>query len=209
MVARLLLSLVFDVCESEEDAEGLRALKKVMVPYFLSKSPDRMMSKYAAFTLIDLVVELSSSERTRKRLDLYVATNPSGTMGGGLFKDKFEEHCVRNVKRKLRNTHGGIDDIKLEKEIGGMSVTLDLIEHNKRSLLRGSLGKQHSKDMIGTEVRSQLEENTFAQNPFSRNRATQIEFFDKSRGGPFAGLKEENLVKFIDRKMKEFNRKSR
>ena len=97
MVARLLLSLVFDVCESEEDAEGLRALKRVMIPYFLSKSPDRMMSKYAAFTLIDLVVELSASERTRKRLDLYVATNPSGTMGGGLFKDKFEEHCVRRT----------------------------------------------------------------------------------------------------------------
>ena len=65
MVARFLISLVFDVCESEEDAEGIRVLKRVMVPYFLSKSPDRMVSKYASFTLIDLVVELSSSGRTR------------------------------------------------------------------------------------------------------------------------------------------------
>ena len=94
MVARFLISLVFDVCESEEDAEGIRVLKRVMVPYFLSKSPDRMLSKYASFALIDLVVEMSSSERTRKRMELYVCINPSGTLGGGLFRDKFEEHCV-------------------------------------------------------------------------------------------------------------------
>ena len=95
MVARLLISLVFDICESEEDAEGLRALRRVMVPYFLAKSPGKMVSKYASFTMIDLVVELSASERTRQRMDLYVTINPSGTVGGGLFRDKFEEHCVR------------------------------------------------------------------------------------------------------------------
>ena len=82
---RLLLSLVFDVCEMEEDAEGLRALRRVMVSYFLARSPNKMMSKYASFTLIDLVVELSASERTRKRMDLFVCINPSGTLGGGLF----------------------------------------------------------------------------------------------------------------------------
>ena len=208
MVARLLLSLVFDVCEMEEDAEGLRALRRVMIPYFLARSPDNMLSKYASFTMIDLVVELSSSERTRRRMDLHVCINPSGTLGGGLFRDKYEEHCVRAVKGKLRSTHGGIDDIKLEKEIGGMTVISEVIQHNRRSMLRGHYGKQHSQDMIGSDIRSQLEESVSKHNPFSRNR-DRGDFFDKSRGGAFAGLKEENLVKFIENKKMEFKRKSR
>ena len=81
MVSRLLLSLAFDCCESEGDAEGLRALRRVMVCYFLANKPNRLDSKYASFTLIDLVVELSESERTRKRMDLYVVINPSGSRG--------------------------------------------------------------------------------------------------------------------------------
>ena len=133
MVARLLLSLVFDVCEEEEDAQGLRALRRTMVAYFLAKTPGRLMSKYAAFTLQDLVVELSASPRTRKRMDVYVTTNPSGDVGGGLFRDKYEENCIRGVKRCLRSTHGGIDDLKLEKEIGGLSVITSLIQHHRSS----------------------------------------------------------------------------
>ena len=54
MVTRLLLSLAFDICESEGDAEGLRALRRVMVCYFIAKKPERLDSKYASFTLIDL-----------------------------------------------------------------------------------------------------------------------------------------------------------
>ena len=91
MVSRLLLSLAFDCCEAEGDAEGLRALRRVMVCYFLANKPHRLDSKYASFTLIDLVVELSESERTRKHMDLYVVINPSGSRGGGLFRDKHEE----------------------------------------------------------------------------------------------------------------------
>ena len=79
-----------------------------MVCYFLASKPDRLDSKYASFTLIDLVVELSESERTRRRMDNYVTINPSGTPGGGLFRDKYQEHCIRAVKSCLRNTHGGL-----------------------------------------------------------------------------------------------------
>ena len=66
MVARFLLSLAFDSCESEGDAEGLRAVRRVMVCYFLAAKPNRLDSKYSSYTFNDLVVELSSSERTRK-----------------------------------------------------------------------------------------------------------------------------------------------
>ena len=58
MVTRFLLSLAFDICESECDAEGLRALRRIMVVYFLAEKPGSLLSKYAAFTMIDLVVEL-------------------------------------------------------------------------------------------------------------------------------------------------------
>ena len=206
MVTRYLLSLAFDVCEEEGDAEGLRALRRIMVGYFLAKRPERQDSKYAAFTMIDLVVELAASERTRRRMDLYVVVNPSGTRGGGLFRDKFNEHAVRSVKGCLKNTHGGIDDIKLQKEVGGLSVLTEMVQHDRRSVLRNRLGKEHSKDLVGDNIRDQLEENVAKYDPFSRQRTKQT-FFDKSKGGPFAGLTEKDLERFIARKQKEYDSK--
>ena len=208
MVTRFLLSLAFDICEEEGDAEGLRALRRVMVCYFLAKKPERLDSKYAAFTMIDLIVELSASERTRKRMDMYVTINPSGTAGGGLFRDKYEEHCVRAVKGCLRSTHGGLDDIKLEKEIGGLSVITEIIQHHRSSVLRGRLGKEHAKDMVGEEVREQLEGYAAKFNPFNRARTVKYKFLDKSKGSPFRGLTPENIDKFIASKKREFKLKA-
>ena len=207
MVTRYLLSLAFDVCEEEGDAEGLRALRRIMVCYFLAKSPERQDSKYAAFTLIDLVVELSASERTKKRMDLYSVINPSGTRGGGLFRDKFQEHCIRAVKGCIKNTHGGIDDIKLEKEVGGLSVISELVEHNRRSVLRSRIGKEHSKDLVGEDVRNQIEENVSKFDPFNRKREVHQIYFDKSKGGPFVGLTVSDLDRFLVRKCREYNMK--
>ena len=207
MVTRFIHSLAFDVMEEEGDAEGLRALRRVMVGYFLAKRPGRQDSKYAAFTLVDLIVEQAASERTRKRMDLYVCTNPSGTRGGGLFRDKFQEHCVRAVKGCLKSTHGGIDDIKLEKEIGGLSVLTEIVEHNRRSVLRNRVGKEHSKDLVGEAVREQIDENVSKFDPFNRARVDQHSFFDKSNGGPFVGLTIADLDRFIVRKCREYESK--
>ena len=207
-MSRLLLSLAFDVCEEEADAEGLRALRRVMVCYFLAKKPERLDSKYASFTLIDLAVELSASERTRRRMDLMVTINPSGTAGGGLFRDKYQEHCIRAVKGCLRGTHGGIDDIKLEKEVGGLSVITEIMQHNRSSILRGRTGKEHSKDMVGVEVKEQLEENAAKFDPFNRKRGSQYAFNDKSRCGAFKGLTVASLEKFILNKKREFKLKA-
>ena len=207
MVSRLCLSLAFDLCEEEGDAEGLRALRRIMVGYFLAKKPERQDSKYASFTTIDLVVELTSSERTRRRMDLYVVINPTGSKGGGLFRDKHMEHCVRAVKGCLRGKHGGIDDIQLEKEVGGLSVLTEIGQHNRRSVMRSKLGKEHANDMVGDEVRDQLEENVTKYDPFNRARTTQHVFYDKSKGGPFVGLTEANLDKFLKLKKKEYSTK--
>ena len=207
MVERYLLSLAFDACEAEGDAEGLRTLRRVMVSYFLSERPGSMLSKYASFTMIDLVVELAASERSLKRMDLYVATNPSGTPGGGIFRDKYQEHCIKAVKDCLRGVHGGIDDIKLEKEIGGLSVLTEIIQHNRNSVLRGKVGKEHAHDLVGYEVRELLEENAAKLNPFNRNRTTKHVFNDKPKNGPFDGLTLEHLERFIEGRKREYKLK--
>ena len=207
MVTRLLLSLAFDTCEEEGDAEGLRALRRVMICYFLASKPERLDSKYASFTLIDLVVELSQSERTRQRMDAYVTINPSGTLGGNIFGDKFVEHCVKAVKSILRSTHGCVDDIKLEKEVGGLTVITEMIQHNRRSVLRGKLGKEHSKDMLGQDVRETIEEQVAKVDPFNTARTTLYSFQDTPASSPFQGLNTEMLEKFIASKRREYRLK--
>ena len=142
-------------------------------------------------------------------MDLYVTINPSGTAGGGLFRDKFEEHCIRAVKDCLRNTHGGLDDIKLEKEIGGLSVLTTIQQHSRSSVLRGKEGKQHSKDLVGDPARELIEENVSRYDAFNRDREVQHTFVDKSRGSPFKGITEEDLERFIKRKKKEYSTKYR
>ena len=206
MIERFLLNLAFDMCEAEGDSEGLRTVRRIMVIYFLNSNNGRLNSKYASFTLIDLVVELSESERTRKRMDLYSTINPSGTAGGGLFRDTFMEHCIRAVKMCLRSANGMIDDIKLEKEVGGLSVISSIIEHDRNCALRGKLGKEHAKDMVGPEVREQLEENVAKYNPFDRKRE-KVKFKDKPFGGPFNGLAVESIDRFIDSKKREYIQK--
>ena len=142
-------------------------------------------------------------------MDLLVTINPSGSAGGGLFRDKYQEHCIRAVKGCLRGSHGGIDDIKLEKEVGGLSVITEVMQHNRRSVLRGRIGKEHSKDMVGAEVKEQLEENAAKFDPFNRKRVPQYVFNDKSRSGAFKGLTVASLEKFIQSKKREFKLKAK
>ena len=84
---RLILDLCFRQCERENDAMGLRILRRIMIPYFRNKAREAT-SSYARNTVMDLVVELSSSERSRARLDNLVCINLTGTRGGYLFRDK-------------------------------------------------------------------------------------------------------------------------
>lgn len=140
-------------------------------------------------------------------MDLFVTINPSGTAGGGLFRDKHQEHTIRAVKGCLRGKHGGIDDIMLEKEIGGLSVITEILQHNRRSVLRGKVGKEHSKDMVGEEVKDQLEETVALHDPFNRNREVQYVFSDKFRDGAFKGLTVNSLEKFIASKKREYKLK--
>ena len=129
-------------------------------------------------------------------MDLYVTVNPTGTKGGGIFRDTHMEHSVRAVKSILRGTHGNVDDIKLEKEVGGLSVITELTQHYRRSALRGKTGKEHCKDMVGQEVRDLLEENASKYDPFSKTRNVKYKFHDRPTSSPFEGLTLDILERF-------------
>ena len=85
VVARMILSEVFDAGEEEEDASLLRCLRLTMMVYFLNRKYKIQDSKYAAFLLLDEVMEQKASVRDRERMNLSVCVNPSGKRGGGLF----------------------------------------------------------------------------------------------------------------------------
>ena len=91
IVTRFLPSLALDLCEQEGDGEGLLAVERLMVSYFLASNLSSQNVKYADFTLFDVVLLMSSSERTRQRYMENAVINPSGTRGGGMFWDKYCE----------------------------------------------------------------------------------------------------------------------
>ena len=82
-------------CEKENDALGLRALCIISIPYFRNKS-HAARSKYGRYLIADQVIYKKASPRSRMRMDLYVTTNPSGTRGGGMYRDKFNEGSTCN-----------------------------------------------------------------------------------------------------------------
>ena len=82
------------------------------------------------------------------------------------------------------------------------------MQHNRSSVLRGRLGKENSKDLVGVEVKEQLEENAAKFDPFNKKRYSQYLFNDKSRCGAFKGLTVASLEKFILSKKREFKLKA-
>ena len=204
LVMRFLPSLGLDLCEAEGDFEGLRALERLMVAYFLASNLKSQNCKYADYTLFDLVVFLSSSPRTQRRMEDNIVINPSGTPGGGMFWDKWCEVVVRMVKECLRRQHGGLDDLSVEKDIGGLSVMAALKHHSRLSLQKGKLGKEHSHDYVKEEPRMIIAEQVRKLDPFSRNRKEAVVFYDKPRGSPCTGLTRMMVLRFLERKKQEF-----
>ena len=100
-----------------------------------------------------------------------------------------------------------MDDIKLEKDVRGLSVITEIIKHNRSSILRGKVGKEHAQDMVGDEVREQLEENAAKFDPFNTSRIAKYTFMDKSKGGAFKGLTVDILDRFINNKKREYKLK--
>ena len=84
-VVRLVLNLTSSQAEHENDALALLALRRTAVAFFRSKSSK---SKYALHLLLDLVMELGASDRTRARMNNLATVNVSGVKGGYLFRSE-------------------------------------------------------------------------------------------------------------------------
>ena len=84
-IARMIFSEMFDAGEEEEDFYLLKCLRLNMLVYFLNRKYKIQDSKYAAFLLLDDVLEHQASERDKERMNRTVCVNPSGKKGGGLF----------------------------------------------------------------------------------------------------------------------------
>ena len=160
-------------------------------------STKNQTSKYAASLILDLVEEMSSSPRTRRRLKDHMVMNPGGGRGGGQWYDKWCETRVRAVKGVLRNTHGKLDELLLDKCISSMSVESAVVDHDLESLLHGKHGKQRSHDHLGDRVREVMEEEVSAADPFNRDREKQHIFKDKPRGNMYAGLLKSDVDRFV------------
>ena len=202
-VIRFLPSLALDLCEEEGDAKGLLAIERLMCAYFLASNLKSQNVKYADFTLFDVVNLLSSSDRTKQRMMDNPVLNLSGTSKGGMFFDKYCEVVVRMIKECLVRQHGGLDDILIAKDIGGLSVLASLNHHQRMSLLKGKIGKEHSQDYVKESARVILTEQIRRLDPFSCSREVAVVFHEKPRGNPYAGLKKKEAVRFITRKGKE------
>ena len=96
--------------------------------------------------------------------------------------------------------------MKIEKEIGGLSVITEIVQHNRSSTLRARIGKEHAKDMIGETAKELLEENVAKFDPFNRSREMKHTFIDRPKD-IYCGLTEVQLEKFIASKKREFNLK--
>ena len=115
---------------------------------------------------------------------------------------------VRSIKECLRRQHGGLDDILLEKDIGGLSVLSSLNHHQRMSLLLGKIGKERSQDLVKEPARTILKEQISKLNPFSRSRIEEpVEFVHEVHGNPYHGFKVAMVERHLIRKSGEWDLK--
>ena len=204
--SRAIHSLIIDKLEEENDALGLRALRITMIVYFLNRKTTVQDSKYARCLLFDLVLELSSSERTRQRMDNYVCVNPRGQPGQAIFRDKQNEIFVKADKAALRGLHSNIADIDVLKTVGALSSISAIIKHDRDSMLFKSSSSTTSHDYIGNERRDIIGKEVAKVDPFGVDR-DKVELYDKSRGSsPYHGLTADWLTTFVERNRSNFKR---
>ena len=79
--------------------ELLEALELTIMLEFLNKNASgAQTSKYSYLILLDIIVKKTASARSQQRMGDLCCVNPYGQQGGGLFRDKVNEHVVRMVK---------------------------------------------------------------------------------------------------------------
>ena len=202
--SRTLFSLVADNMEHEGDGLGLRAMRTIMIPYFLNKKK-KQTSKYAPMLLLNKVRFLGASPRTQERVDLMACVNPTGEAGRNVARDEYNEHKVRTTKECLRGLHSQLTDTNISKSMLGSNVLSQLESHDKESILSKNYGGKSSHSYFSTEEKARIKQEVDGVEPFDRNRE-KIDYFDKSSGSVFGGLAVSDLQRFLERNKKLFSR---
>ena len=202
--ARTVISLVLNSVEHEGDGLGLRALRTVMIPYFLNKKENVQDSKYAARLLFNRVWFLQSSERTKARIDLLACCNPSGKQGHSIARDMENEHKVRSTKEVLRGQHSQLGDLTVEKAVLGSNILELIRSHDRQAMLLQEGGGRKSYRYLSEAVRLKVRAEVDRVKPFEYNRE-KVEYYDKPRG-VFSGLTLEKIDRFLTRNKGNFSR---
>ena len=197
-LSRLIIHLAFKACERENDALGLRALRRINTTYFLNKSKSQT-SKYASFLCSGLVTEASQSQRTRARMDQYVTINTTGQKGEGLFRDKVNEIYVRLIKTAFRNQHSALKHITIATMVQSASVMASLHEHNLRSCLLSVKRSKGSHDLVGQDTRELIREVVEEADPFNLQKEPETEWSFQPRSSPFADISQSDIERFLMR----------
>ena len=203
VAGRTVISMVIDKLEEEADAFGLRALRKIMLTYFLNRKPDRQDSKYAHWLFFHMVLEESASPRTRERISQLICVNTSGKPGESKFRDKHCEHEVKRSKSGMRPVRSSFRDLVIEKALGGLSTMTKIQDHDLDSMLRNSVSSQTSHDYVGDRNRGKIREKIKKADPFSRSRS-KFDYIQKSSGSVFAGLTNAKLDTFVETNSSNF-----
>jgi hypothetical protein len=203
---RTVISLVLNSVEHEGDGFGLRAIRTVMIPYFLNRKEDIQDSKYAPRLLFNRIWFLQASRRTQARIDLMACCNPSGKPGHSIARDQENEHKVKSTKNILRGLHSQLGDMPVEKAVLGSNI-LEIIDGHDRQamLLLVEAGKSSYRYLSGAQ-KKKIREEIGKMKPFDYNRG-QIDYFDKTRG-VFSRLTVEQIERFLLRNRVNFSRNS-
>lgn len=113
------------------------------------------------------------------------------------------------MKGALRRQHGALDDIRIEKDVGGMSALTTINRHIEQSMLKGKIGKEHAHDYVGESARKVLTEQISTLDPFNRGTREVVKFLQKVRGSPYEGLLKTEVKRFMKRKAGEFQQRRR
>ena len=144
-----------------------------------------------------MVLEQSSSERTRTRMDNLTCCNLSGLPAGGLCRDKVIEIIVRSVKDQLKNVHSSMKDDVIDKLIASLSTVNKIVDHDMKSMGFEGFGMQSSYNYIDETSQQFIKDTISTLDPFSSVR-TKVSLLDKSKGlSPFTAMTMERLSKFV------------
>ena len=203
--ARTIISLVFTRLEHEGDATGLRAIRKLLIPYTLNRKHGIQDSKYDMWLTLDEVSYSASSERTKARVDALACANTSGKQGGSIHRDKLNEIIIQKCKNSLKGMHSSLEDILVEKTISSMNVTNQIVDHDRESMLLPVAGGGSSQKLFSREDIMEIRNEYRKIQPFVLNRDKHF-FKTKQSPSVYSGLTMNDFERFLIRNKQNFAR---